>query len=316
MRYTVVTRSSRLNVRSGPGIRFPKVGTRRSGDIVDVSSTSNGWAKFARGGWASLDFLRPVTSAQGTTAPAGLSPRRSTPAADPSPPTGDPSMSPGISYSYYRARRGIVLAPRHNRPPKHDATGAFIPGARAFTAWHQTVRFPEITLFNNAHDTASGGSRTRVREEVIAAIRDAPGPLDIIAYFGHGVRHGLPSAGIRDAHLGELADAIRANTSENPVVLLYACSAGRMGCFAEQLQRAIGKGVVYSHSTAGHTFRNPYVTRFPERMYVVDPESDMFRTWQRKLHAESLWLRFWMFTVERLQAAIEAGVDTRRVLAR
>lgn len=315
MMYTVVTRSSRLNVRSGPGIRFPRVGTRRSGDIVEVSYSNNGWARFKRGGWASLDFLRPVTSAQTTAAPIRATPRSHAVAADPSPPPAGPPMSTGIPYSYYSARRGIVLSPRHNRATKHDATGAFIPGARAFTAWHRTVRFPELTLFDNAHDVSGAGRRT-AREEAIAAIRGAPGPLGIIAYFGHGTSRGLPSAGIGEAHIDELADAIRANSTDEPVVLLYACSAGTMGGFAERLQRAIGKGVVYSHSTPGHTFRNPYVTRFPEKMYVVDPGSDLFRSWQRKLHTESLWLRFWMFSVERLQSTIEAGIDTRRVVAR
>lgn len=319
MRYVVVTRSARLNVRAKPGIQFPKVGSLASGDEVEVTYRRNGWAQLERGGWVSMHFLRPVTATQSATGDRASSQRRgpvsqsSSPRTGPSRATDRPPTTP-IEYSYYSARRGLVLAPRHNSPDKHDATGAFIPGARRFMAWHETVRFPRLDLFNNAHET--GGNRDRAREEVLTRIREAPGPLDIIAYFGHGVEHGLPTAGVSRRHIGELADTIRRNTSENPVVLLYACSAGRMGGLAQQLQEAIGKGVVYSHSTAGHTYRNPFVTKFPERIHVVDPSSSLFRRWRRKLDAENLWLRFWMFSVERLHAALDSGVDTRRLVAR
>lgn len=333
MRYTVATRSTRLNVRSGPGVQFPKVGSCGRGDEVEVAYRQNGWGRLKRGGWASMRFLRAVAATHAAVPVSPSSQQRGT--ATRSLPTGsdalrqaDGPLSAGpVGYSYYAARRGIALAPRHNRPERknqrgeilpamNDANGAFIPGARRFISWHESISFPRLEPFNNAHEVGDGG-RSVARREVIEAIRRAPGPLSVIAYFGHGTRNGLPSAGIGPAHIRTLADAIRTNSTAHPVVLLYSCSAGSLrNGFAQRLQEAIGKGVVYSHSNSGHSFRNPFVTRFPESMYVVEPSSSLFRRWRNKLHAENLWLRFWMFSAERLHAALDSGVDTRRLVAR
>ncbi len=50
------------------------------------------------------------------------------------------------------------------------------------------------------------------------------------------------SAGIDDEHIGQLAEAIRTNSTDQPVVLLYACSAGAIGHGVRVNPGSIGSG--------------------------------------------------------------------------
>ena len=66
MRRTVTTRSTNLNMRSGPGLQFPVVGSLRRGSVVDVIETRAGWCRLANGRWAAEEFLpaeRPTEAA-------------------------------------------------------------------------------------------------------------------------------------------------------------------------------------------------------------------------------------------------------------
>ena len=208
----------------------------------------------------------------------------------------NPPVTPGASrrgvLPASALRHGLILAPAHNSPARRaDATGAFHPGAQRFQTIH---RLPDPVLFDNL---ASEGERRRV---VLDAIQSAPGPLDVIAYFGHGTVNGLSSAGFRSQHVGELAEAIRANTRDGAPVVLYACSAGSFGGFAEALAGMINVGpvrdeycrVVYGHTCSGHSFYNPYVTHFPSRAYVIQPGSSEFGGWRTALRSSDLWARF------------------------
>lgn len=46
-----------LNVRSGPGITYPSVGSVKKGEILTVYAVQNGWAKHNHGGWSSAAWL-------------------------------------------------------------------------------------------------------------------------------------------------------------------------------------------------------------------------------------------------------------------
>lgn len=210
-----------------------------------------------------------------------------------------------ISYAYYRdpRTRGLIVAPRHNSPGKHDATGAFHIGAREFQSVHGLA---EPVFFDNS---AAPAER---RLDFLDTIRGAPGRLDVIAYFGHGSVNGLPSAKLYTRHLPDLADAIRAVTKSNAVILLYACSAGSFGGFASALSDQLNGGVcgpgnrraVYGHTNSGHSFYNPRVTLFPDRAFVVEPGSSEWRPWVRKLRSTVLWAKFPFMTDGQLEAAL------------
>lgn len=55
----VVTASS-LNVRSGAGTGYSKIGSLKNGAIVEVETIANGWAKLANGGYVSAQYLSKV----------------------------------------------------------------------------------------------------------------------------------------------------------------------------------------------------------------------------------------------------------------
>jgi len=55
----------RLNVRSGPGVNFPRVGQLRRGDVVYVDETAmtdrySPWGHIGEGRWISLQYVEPV----------------------------------------------------------------------------------------------------------------------------------------------------------------------------------------------------------------------------------------------------------------
>ena len=70
-----VTPAVGVNVRSGPGTSYGKVGSYACGAVVDVIATQNGWGKTAKG-WVSMDYLSPVTSPADRVTDAGITIRQ------------------------------------------------------------------------------------------------------------------------------------------------------------------------------------------------------------------------------------------------
>lgn len=68
MQYEVVTNGGNLNVRSGPGVRYPVREKLHNGDKVAVVESrrpdhrdwADRWMRLGTGGWVSADFLEPV----------------------------------------------------------------------------------------------------------------------------------------------------------------------------------------------------------------------------------------------------------------
>ena len=61
-----VTPSVGVNIRSGPGTGYSKVGAYACGTVVAVTAVQGGWGQTAKG-WVSLEYLEAVEGAQRTT---------------------------------------------------------------------------------------------------------------------------------------------------------------------------------------------------------------------------------------------------------
>lgn len=57
-RIGVVSVSSSLNIRSGPGASYSRVGKLKNGDEVAIINEQKGWGELQQGGWVSLDYVK------------------------------------------------------------------------------------------------------------------------------------------------------------------------------------------------------------------------------------------------------------------
>lgn len=212
--------------------------------------------------------------------------------------------------------RALILHPLHNTAGKRDATGAFIPEARAYANGELGSRADVVLAgFDNS------ASKLARRRQVEAAIRNA-GPIQHFALFGHGLARGLQT-GHDLATVSTLADALAASCgpSRRLVVTLYACDAadgkgpGGDGGFADALRDALSErgvtGHVDAHVTTGHTTRNPYVRRFwcdgaaagTGGDWLVAPGSPKWRKWVAALKGD-MRFRFPWLTPAEIDAAL------------
>lgn len=187
---------------------------------------------------------------------------------------------------------------------RHDATGAFIPGAQQFCKTHGLGK--PVWLDDN-------NDRKKMLSTIAAA-----SDLDVIAYFGHGIPNGLPSADIYESHLDAFAEAIRSAANPGCRVVLYACSSGAEGGFAQKLGRKLhGRCIVYGHTCVGHSFTNPYVTRFPyadedTQPFLIEPQSRQWKDWYRLIKGKSdVWARYPFMAKATLQTEIETGKEQK-----
>ena len=113
---------------------------------------------------------------------------------------------------------GLIIAPASDSGGKHphDATGAFQPGAFAF-AKHFGLGKP--FLFDN---TKAPPARFK---QVVGAVKAASKPIDVLAYFGHGVRKGC-QMGVTVDNASDFTKALAAVAADRLTVCLYACSTG------------------------------------------------------------------------------------------
>lgn len=205
----------------------------------------------------------------------------------------------------------LCIAPSVNTPGKSDATGAFIPEARAYALHHGYDPTAVVRLFDPRLSLA--GRRATVN----AHIRALRVPVHTLAFFCHGYRRGLQT-GHQLEHVDELASMLRLAAKPDAWVLLYACETGRDsdedtqddrlpgpggdGGFADALRDACGRqGLqisVMGHTTAGHCTQNPNARRFVPGdggrggdwyVHQADPR---FRAWSRALRDPKATLRY------------------------
>lgn len=200
--------------------------------------------------------------------------------------------------------RGLVFAQSKNQEGRADASQVFIPNAERFAQFYGLGK----PIFFDEH--ARG--EEKVPEKIYRALDEARG-LDVIAYFGHGLPHGLPSARMKWKDHVEFAKHIQTASSGPCRVLLYACSAGQPGYFASTLQKDLGGSyMVVGHANAGHAVRNPNVTRFPAapgQEYVIKPGSGLWRAWYCALACTyptgDLWMRFPFMTQNEIEYELQ-----------
>jgi hypothetical protein len=194
--------------------------------------------------------------------------------------------------------RGLVFAQSVNRPDRHDATGAFLPGAEQFTRLHKLDR---PVLLDGKHD----------RENFMDTI-GAAADLDVIAYFGHGTRASLPSAGIHWSDLNTLAPRIKKAAAPTCQVILYACSTAGVGYFADTLARKMDNLLtVWGHTCEGHSFTNPYVQYFPflSSPYLIAPQGPLWSKWQALIKSKSdIWARYPFMSQGDLEEEVASSV--------
>lgn len=211
-----------------------------------------------------------------------------------------------------KPQQGLILAQKNNQPGRQDATGAFHIGARAFC---RLYGLKKPILIDNAVGLSAKEKYKDYEKRCRATYKEIDGsesPLDVIAFFGHGTPNGLPSFGLFSSDINTLAEKIRKKCKDRCAILLYACSAGALGGFAEKLANMINSGgsttkdcrVVYGHLIDGHTFLNPYYTYFPGREYVVIPGTSIFNSWVKAINNNSLWARFPFMSDEELHKEI------------
>jgi hypothetical protein len=141
---------------------------------------------------------------------------------------------------------------------------------------------------------------------------DAARDLDVVVYFGHGTRASLPSADIYWKDIKTLAPLISRAAAPGCQVLLFACSTGEIGCFANQLSKLMNyEYTVWGHTCVGHSFTNPYLTRFPNEgsPFLIEPRGPLWAKWYKLIKSKSdVWTRFPFMEQEELEAEIESGV--------
>jgi len=208
-----------------------------------------------------------------------------------------------------------IIYSNTNKHGKKDATGAFIPEAKAFqTIWGVP---DQLTLGIDCNKLKAWERRKMVCEHIYACGRNVP--LEGIAFFGHGWPNGI-QFGILKKHLPELVTII-ANTqiaiSQYFPIVIYSCltaeneirdskiqniGAGTKGGFADRLAQLLGQkgieGHVDAHKTAGHTTENPYVVRFlndrleSRAAWLIEPKSTYWYRWSKALKGTNLKYEF------------------------
>lgn len=216
----------------------------------------------------------------------------------------------------------VVFAPALNTVGMSDATGAFVPEARAFIAAHGSSA--KVHLFDNAMPM-----RMRRAEVAERIAREPPRSVRVLAFFCHGWRDGI-QAGYRLADVRALAEHFAPVAARAPTIVLYACDAGRdgdaeladdqepgsggEGGFADALRAAMVRAgvqaTILAHTRPGHTTRNPFVRRFlADEMggghWVVTPGSRLWPRWVQALRETTLRYRFPLMADSEIEAELQ-----------
>jgi hypothetical protein len=194
----------------------------------------------------------------------------------------------------------LTIATGYDSPGKKDATGAFLPEAKAFAE-----------LYGGAYLRLAKLSSTARRATVENTISEIE-QIDVIAVFGHGTSTSLIATGHTIRHVYDLAGVINAaaNSAPSPLskskrplsIILYACSTGfgKTGfadLLADQLAMQAPGVNVWAHSTAGHTSWNPYVELAGGPNGgdpIARPGDQLWKRWRERLHDNQAFrLSFW-----------------------
>jgi hypothetical protein len=195
----------------------------------------------------------------------------------------------------------LIVTPDRNTPGRKDFSGAFLPESLAFAVRANVHSVDRDEIRTVRIDL--GGSGAARRAQLITAIAECERPLELVAFFCHGLMRKLPQLGWDTGNVAELATALAARMPIGARVVLYACSTaagsgtGGDNGFADRLRDALcAAGAidcqVDAHFGAGHATMNPRVRRFEGRgshtggvggAWIVPPGSPKWRAWIAKL---------------------------------
>jgi len=201
----------------------------------------------------------------------------------------------------------LIIHGSKNHKGKRDATGAFIPEARAFAKMHEVHENNVLAL--DCIKNRPFARRRRVSG--FFAKHDRAPKTGMIAIFCHGWTSGL-QIGFGKKRVPELVEMLDHCCRRDVKIVLYACSTagnkskgkaigpGTNGGFAdllrdEMLRRGFRGGWIDAHLTPGHTTRNPYVVRFltepifenefdvPGGQWLIQPKTKLWEIWKKEL---------------------------------
>jgi hypothetical protein len=205
--------------------------------------------------------------------------------------------------------RGLVRTATGEISLKNDASGMFnlIPVHLSnFLGVDNVIARP----FENVHDDLDdGGTRAETAANFYEQVQQMPPQLDFFAYCGHGSPSGLESAcATGETHVTRLAGYLRQLRSGGTVVL-YACSTGVPGGFAQQLSQALaGQNIsVWGHTQSGSASTNISKVRYL-RGEVRSVQSTLSETARRHWNSRRLPHRIYLlapfWTPEELEGQI------------
>jgi len=213
----------------------------------------------------------------------------------------------------------LVIYSNTNTGKKHDASGAFIPEAKAFAKLHGVLKENIVGI------KCPRVKKSTRRSDVYTAIEVAgyDQKLDAIAMFFHGWPRGI-QPGFNRSHIPKLVEVMSQHCNPNVKITLYACLAAENdvrdkqtknlgpatdGGFCdvlrdEMVRKGFTAGHVDGHKTAGHSGWNPYLVRFlcdavedPEigglgGHWLVAPGSQFWKPWVKALKNKEGGLRY------------------------
>lgn len=197
--YYTVTPSTGINIRSGPGISYGKVGAYTHGAVVAVLEERNGWGRTDMG-WVSMEYLEPVEMAQRVT-DNGITIQQILI------PAGQRNRPGGSNPDTY-----ITIHETGNTSDGADAAAhgkylASTTGEASLTSWHYTVddhaivqHLPDNETAYHAGDGATGpGNATSIGVEIcVNADGDFPRAKENAAALVRLLmaEHGIPLANV------------------------------------------------------------------------------------------------------------------------
>jgi hypothetical protein len=228
----------------------------------------------------------------------------------------------------------VVVYSARNSKGRNDASGAFVPQAKAFAAYHKVPL--ENVLGIDCINTRAATRAAKLLEHIVKAGNE--NKIDAIALFCHGWAKGI-QFGLSLNNLAEFVAAIKPNAAQDLKVVLYACLTANAaltpkiknkigvatdGGFADRLRdcmsaQGLVDGWVDAHKTAGHTTMNPYVVRFdchyanePGGAWLVAPRSALWRPWiDGQRQSEKIRLGFPLMTELELKITLAQGYNVR-----
>lgn len=194
----------------------------------------------------------------------------------------------------------LVIYSNSNVKGKKDATGAFIPEAKAFAKFYCV---PEENMLGIPCTRVKASVRRNSIKEFLSIHNG--GGIRLVAWFGHGWSQGI-QFGFNKRNVGKLTRWMVGCCAPDVSQVLYACSTastskstrkismpGTDGGFADTLRDAMWEygftgGWVDAHLQPGHTTKNPYILRFicdedhvirGGGIWLVKPKTTYWATW-------------------------------------